>query len=669
MRTFAFASLGLAVVVALTGCGTKPPRDGTTYDKIAAELKEAAEKRAVPGQKRDVLHSLLPPLAVELPKVAALDTGPRFDLTVTNAPAPQVLNAIVAGTRFSMVVHPDIKAPMSFNLKDATIPDVLHSVREIYGYEYKIEGTRIFVLPASLQTRLFKVDYLTSLRRSSSDIRVSSNAITPTAGTGGTPGGGTGAAAAAAAAAAAQPSAAGAQPGLFGAQLGMNLPNQNPQSTQVATTSTSDFWSELRTTLAALTGCTVGYRIDVNRNDKGESTQTTTELRNPEEVACQGGRRIVVSPQSGIVLVRAMPEELKSIAEYLSASQNSLDKQVLIEAKILEVTLKDGYETGINWAKFFTPRSGTLGIGQLTPGTQLGSNPSGVILRGGTPGSGLNTTPLTAGVTTTTTASGLGALGGAGQVLAAGLGATGTLFGVAFQGANFALLMTFLETQGVVHTLSSPRIATINNQKAVLKVGSDALFVTKITGGTPAVPGGGGVPGTPGAAPTFEFTSFFSGIALDVTPRINDDGSIVLHVRPSVSSVNQNLSTFNLGTLGTFTIPLVSNTISETDSVIRAQDGQIVAIGGLMRQAQSENRGQVPGLGNIPFFGAAFRNIAQSSEKRELVILLKPTIVHSDQTWAQNILDARDRVQTMDRGFSWGGRSEVFGTQAEERKP
>ena len=91
--------------------------------------------------------------------------------------------------------------------------------------------------------------------------------------------------------------------------------------------------------------------------------------------------------------------------------------------------------------------------------------------------------------------------------------------------------------------------------------------------------------------------------------------------------------------------------------------------GGLMRQAQTENRDQVPGLGNIPFIGAAFRNTRQTSEKRELVILLKPTVVQSDQTWAQNIDEARNRVQMLDRGFSYGGRSDVFGTQAEERKP
>ena len=643
MRTTSFAFGALAAVLVLGGCSAMAPRDTSTADRIAAELKDAAENRAVREQKQDVLQSLLPPLAIELPRAEALEAGPRFNLGVVNASAPQVLNAIVAGTRFSMVVHPDIKGQVSLDLKDVTITDVLNSVREIYGYEYKIDGTRIFVLPPTLQTRMFKVDYLTSLRRGSSDIRVSSNAITPSTGTGGAGTAGT-----------AQTGAAGAQPGTPGAQQGLA-----PQSTQVGTTTSSDFWSELRITLASLAGCRI--------------TRTTlSQFEARDDAVCEGGRRIVVSPQSGTVLVRVMPDELKSIAEYLRASQNYLDKQVLIEAKILEVALKDGYETGINWAKFFTPRSGTLGFGQLTPGTQLGSNPSGVILQGGTPATGQRTTPLTAGVTTTTTTgtgptavtttatSGLGALGGAGQVLAAGLGASGSLFGLAFQGANFALLMTFLESQGVVHTLSSPRIATMNNQKAVLKVGSDALFVTKITSGTSA---GGGTGTTTGpTTPTFEVQSFFSGIALDVTPQIGDDDNIVLHVRPSVSSVSQNISILDLGTQGRFSIPLVSNQISETDSVIRAKDGQIVAIGGLMRQSQSDSRDQVPGLGNIPFVGAAFRNTARSSEKRELVILLKPTVVQSDQTWARDILDSSNRMQTLERGIS-------LGTRAEERKP
>ena len=622
MKNWTNALGTIAAALAVGGCGTAPPRDGTTYDKITAELKEATENRVAREQKEGVLQLLLPPLVVEMPKAEGLDAVQRFDLAVANASAPQVLSALVAGTRYSMIVHPDIKGTISLNLKDVTIADVLDSVREIYGYEYKVEGTRIFVLPARMQTRMFRVDYLTSERRGKSDVRVSANTITPSGGGGGGQAG------------AGATQATGFGGGSPGAAL--------PQATQIETTSASNFWTELQATLSVLAGCSMTKDGDVK---------------------CEGGRKLVVSPQSGTVLVRTMPDELKSIAEYLRASQNTVEKQVLIEAKILEVTLKDGYETGINWAKFFTPRSGTLGIGQLTPGTQIGSNPSGVVLQGGVPVSGLNQTPLTAGIG----GQPFGALGGAGQALAAGVTATGSLFGVAFQGANFALLMTFLESQGVVHTLSSPRIATLNNQKAVLKIGSDSLFVTRITGGSVTATTVGLAPTV--TSPTFELQSFFSGIALDVTPRIGDDNSVVLHVRPSVSSVSQQLSTFNLGTLGTFTIPLVSNAVSETDSVIRTLDGQIVAIGGLMRQAQSESRNQVPGLGDVPFVGAAFRNTAQASEKRELVILLKPTVVQSDQTWAQNILDTRNRMQTLERGFSWGGRSEVFGTQAEERKP
>jgi len=646
MRTVTFACGALAAVLVVGGCSTKPPRDGTTYDKINAELKNAAENRTAGEQKQGVLQSLLPPLAIEPPPGEALEAGQRFDLVVTNAPASQVLAAMVAGTRYSMVVHPDVKTSMSLNLKKVTIVDVLNGIREIYGLEYKIDGTRIYVMPPTLQTRMFKVDYLTSLRRGSTDLRISSNNVSTT--------GTTQTGVVAPAAAPAQAAGGGIQqPGVLpsGLQAGL-VPGQ---STQVGTTDANDFWRELRTTLAALMGCSIGERA-------GKDGQLTT-TRDRDEVHCEGGRRLIISPQSSMVVVRVMPNEMQGIADYLRSAQTSLDKQVLIEAKILEVTLKDGYETGINWAKFLTPGSGTLGVGQLTPGTQLGTTASGQPLVGGLTPSG-RSTPLAAGLPDVP----FGAANGVGSVLTAAIGATGSLFGVAFQGANFAALLTFLETQGVVHTLSSPRIATMNNQKAVLKVGSDALFVTKIVGNsttTTAAIGAAAVPSTP----TFEVQSFFSGIALDVTPHIGDGDAVVLHVRPTVSTVSQNLSTFNLGTQGTFVIPLVSNEISETDSVIRGKDGQIVAIGGLMRQAQSENRDQVPGLGNIPFFGAAFRNTRQTSEKRELVILLKPTVVQSDQTWAQNIDEARNRVQMLDRGFSYGGRSDVFGTQAEERKP
>jgi MSHA biogenesis protein MshL len=166
-------------VLALASCSTQPPRDGTTYDKIKAELKDAAENRTAGEQKQGVLQSLLPTL-----DSSAERRGARGRATLRSGSDERARAAgagrDVAGTRYSMVVHPDIKTSMSLNLKKVTIGDVLNGIREIYGFEYKIDGTRIYVMPPTLQTRMFKVDYLTSLRRGSTDLRISSNNVSTT---------------------------------------------------------------------------------------------------------------------------------------------------------------------------------------------------------------------------------------------------------------------------------------------------------------------------------------------------------------------------------------------------------------------------------------------------------------------------------------------------------
>jgi MSHA biogenesis protein MshL len=210
------------------------------------------------------------------------------------------------------------------------------------------------------------------------------------------------------------------------------------------------------------------------------------------------------------------------------------------------------------------------------------------------------------------------------------------LFGLAFQTSNFAALLNFLESQGDVQVLSSPRIATLNNQKAVLKVGTDDFFVTNVSTTT-----------TTGTAttstPSVTLQPFFSGIALDVTPSIDKNGDIILHVHPSVSQVSTVNKSVNLGSSGgTLNLPLASSSVSETDSIVRAHDGQIVAIGGLMRQASSKGDSGLPGLPK-----SMFGQTNQSNEKRELVILLKPTIVDSESDWSDDITRSRDRVNGM----------------------
>jgi MSHA biogenesis protein MshL len=231
---------------------------------------------------------------------------------------------------------------------------------------------------------------------------------------------------------------------------------------------------------------------------------------------------------------------------------------------------------------------------------------------------------------------------GAAASLAAGLGAPGAVFGLALQTSNFAALLAFIETQGSVNVLSSPRVATLNNQKAVLKVGTDDFFVTNIST-TSTISGTGTV-----TSPTITLQPFFSGIALDVTPQIDDSNNIILHVHPQVSSVIERTKTISLGTLPSITLPLASSSINETDTIVRVQDGNIVAIGGLMRQESLSAGSQVPGLGDVPGLGVLFQQRNTRTIKSEIVILLKPTIVHSDRNWQQDLSDTRERLRALE---------------------
>jgi MSHA biogenesis protein MshL len=228
-----------------------------------------------------------------------------------------------------------------------------------------------------------------------------------------------------------------------------------------------------------------------------------------------------------------------------------------------------------------------------------------------------------------------------GLALGAGTNAAGSLFGLAFQTSNFAALISFLESQGTVHVLSSPRIATLNNQKAVLKVGTDEFFVTNVSTTTTT-----GTAST--TTPSVTLQSFFSGVVLDVTPQIDERGNVILHIHPSVSQVSTVNKNINLGVGGALTLPLASSSTSETDSIVRGKDGHIVAIGGLMRQSTVSDRSQLPGAGDVPGVGGLFRNTSQVTQKRELVILLKPTVVQDDNNWADNMLESQQRIQGLD---------------------
>jgi MSHA biogenesis protein MshL len=518
-------SLMLLSVLALAGCQTV---GHVTQQPPAMESELMLEEAIAQNQIQHTVAAPPAPMPLAPMSLAELSQQPeeRFDVAADQLSARTFFMGLVEGTPYNMMVHDQIEGLISLHLKDVTVPEVMQAVRDVYGYEYKRTGNLYQVVPAALETKIFQVNYLDVARAGQSSTSVSSGSVSQVENDD--------------------------SDSDDNSDSGSN--RSTKLSTQINTSNRSDFWGTLQMTLSAIIG--------------------------PEE-----GRRVVVSPQTGVIVVRAMPSELSMIDDYLSQSELTLKRQVVIEAKILEVTLNNGFQAGINWSALGQPNS--RNSVQFSQSSAQISNPDNL-----------------AGV-----------------------------FSAAFNLNDFTALIDLLGRQGNVQVLSSPRVSTLNNQKAVIKVGTDEFYVTDIQNTT-----------TTGTAttttPDIELTPFFSGIALDVTPQISENNEIILHIHPSVSDVMDQQKSISIGT-DSFNIPLALSSIRESDSVVRAQSGQVIVIGGLMQSSSNDVRAKAPGLGDIPGVGKLFQQRQQSSDKSELVILLRPVITGAEQ-WKQELQRSLD---------------------------
>ena len=548
------------------GCAMHQKTPGATFDQIGGELKTAVNAKSK-GMDEALSQAMLPPLQLDFPD-SAKSVEPRFDLAVSNAPAAQVFMALVSGTRYSMLVAPEVAGSITANLKSVTVREALETLRELYGYEFKFQGTRIYIQPNTMQTRIFQLNYLAGKRVGRSDVRVTSSSISSS-----------------------QPEnvATGSATAIPNTPTGGNT--TTVLSSQISTTQNSDFWSDLGKALNSIVGS-------------------------------QDGRAVIVNQASGVVVVKAFPVDIRAVESYLKLTQLIVERQVMLEAKIIEVSLSEEFQAGINWMAFGGTNN-RYSFGSANPGTALTTSGNVGSATSGISNGGVIIDP-----------------GKAGAAVATALGQG--FFGLALQTANFASLLNFLETQGNVQVLSSPRIASMNNQKAVLKVGNDDFYVTNVSS-TVTSSGTSNV-----TTPSITLQPFFSGIALDVTPQIDSENNVVLHVHPSISVVTENQKVIDLGDLGTYTLPLASSSVNETDSIVRVQDGNIVAIGGLMKQEQSSSGSGLPGASAASGVGWLFGSKGSYLRKRELVILIKPTIIRNESSWKDDLVETQARVQQLD---------------------
>ncbi len=573
-RSFALSGLWAVIGMGLlAGCAAdRPLRTPDVADAVREQLAPSAASVVVPKRISDALAEPAAPLV-------ALPPEPRLDLLVNNAQAREVFLAIVADTRYSMLMHPDVAGTLSVTLRGVTVREALEAIRDVYGYDFKMEGRRITIYAPTLQTRIFTINYPHGQRVGVSDLRVSSGAMPSSTNSGtstSTPISGAGGA---------------SSTGVEGGSASRN------DSSRISTNSRTDYWSELTNAVRSMVGAGVG-------------------------------RNVTTSPQAGIMAVRAMPEELREVEKFLKAAQIAVERQVMLEAKIVEVELRDGFQSGIDWSALRNTTKSTGVIGSLGGGTANNVLINGV--KSNVPG-------FPAGLAATL--SDVVSLPGAG----------GGLFGLALASDGFQAVLGFLETRGDVQILSSPRIATLNNQKALLKVGTDEFFVTNVSGGSTA--NGTNNNANTGATttlPTLTLTPFFSGIALDVTPQIDDANNITLHVRPSVTSVIEKTKQIDLGAIGNYRLPLASSAVNESDTMVRIQDGNIVAIGGLMQMESNRRSSGLPGSTDVPVLSSLLGNRVNSGRKKELVVLIKPTIIRSAQDWETQTHRARAALDDME---------------------
>ena len=474
----------------------------------------------------------------------------RFRVQAENVDAKEFFASLLNETSYGIVVHPDVAGTISLDLQNVTIGEVLNAISSIYGYDIQQKGKIFYVYPAGVRTETFSVDYLLVKRSGIASLNITTGGVSSKDSDSDSD------------------SSSSSDSSSDSSDSGSDDSFDSDSGTTVKTQTANDFWTSLEKSIANFIG-------------KGN------------------GKNVIVNPEAGLVVVSANPSELKAVKTFLDSAQQRLTKQILLEAKVLEVRLADEFQAGIDWSI-------------------LGSSKHwrSDIWRDGDSGR---------------------------KDWSSYVGRTGVVDGITHivfrdsEHFNLGVAVNLLQEQGDVSILSSPRITTSNNQKAVIKVGSDEYYVTGVESNT--------VTSSTGTIsnPTFEYTPFFSGVSLDVTPQIKDDGSVLMHIHPAVIKVEEQVKTIVYNGQ-TSSLPMAKSTIRETDTVVQANSGDVIVIGGLIEERKVDETSKVPLLGDIPYIGNLFKNTDKVTEKVELVILIRP-IVAGGETWKNELRRSNELLE------------------------
>ena len=557
----------LVFMLAVAGCANIKPYVPPSEGHISAGTVKPEPGRAIPPPAR-VSEFVPPPKPTVKPQT--------YSVVVNEVPVKDLLLALARDTKQNVDIHPGLTGLVSLNAINETLPAILERVSKQVNMRYRLEGNTIIVSQDTPFVKTYRVNYVNMLRDTTSSIGVSGE-ITPTGGTG---------------------------------SAGASSSGTSGSNTQVRTTTRNDFWEQLRDNLRSILNSTRLQSLTAEAKvERLAMVKQEQELRVKQlEAASRAGQGapaalassaspgqpgqqqqtllpddVIVNAVSGTVTVNATERQHQLVQQHIDSIVNAMQRQVLIEATIVEVVLSNSYQGGIDWSRI--SGSGGINLSQSMIAGRLGTAPFTSLVFNPN-----NTRP-----------------------------------------GDLSVTIKLLEQFGNTRVLSSPKLMALNNQTALLKVVDNIVYFE--VQAQAAIATGGGVI-TP---PTFTTTAktVAVGVVMSVTPQINEDGRVLLSVRPTVTRLrpeqqfvnDPNPSLCNETRTLCVPNPVPQIQVREMESVLQVGSGQTIVLGGLMQDNAQRTRDQLPGADLAGAFGELFRFRDERVNKTELVVFLRPTVI------------------------------------------
>ena len=585
-------SLVVLAVLLLSACAhqtkIKPSNghiDGKQSTQAQADNANAAANASAPIPK-------LARTSPQLPVPKATKKAQTYSVVVNEVPVKEILFALARESKLNIDIHPSIQGRATLNAVDQTLPAILERLARQVDLTYKMEGNTLFIAPDSPVLRLYKVDYVNMNRDTKgfigADGQISS--ASQSSGNGGTVSSSSG--------------------------NGAN----NSSRTSVDSTSSNHLWESLIKNIKELLAETDkevivtrfgeaanssmrnsskvnksnGTVINSAAADEARLAKEDRESAKTEYTTLQAAK-VIANAETGVISVRATNKQHEKVQEFIDKVMGSARKQVLIEATIVEVRLNDSFQAGIDWSRLGRQGGAGFVFGQTLGSKGFNFNPNtGAITKGGTNALGIaSTAGLFAGYLNPASAVG-----------------------------NIAASVTLLQQFGDTKVLSSPKLMVLNNQTAILKVVDNLVYFTVQAQISQSNSNGAqnlqSITTTPNTVPV--------GVVMSVTPQIGDSGNVNVDVRPTISRVlsfvqDPNPQLVNIPSQ----IPQIQ--VREMESILQVASGNTAVLGGLMQDEVIRNTDAVPGISNIPGIGKAFKGKNDATQKTELVIFLRPTVI------------------------------------------